>query len=98
MYLTESDFEKELKQETLSTMEKELESLNRRKAELNEHLVRLKRIDENKENLKKVIRSYAQAFKRINYENKIELIKEFVEKVVVYENGRLVVFFRFGNH
>lgn len=97
MYLTENDFEKELKQETIYTMEKELESLNHRKIELNGHVVRLKWIDENKENLKKIIQNYKHKFKNVSEKNKIEIIQEFVEKVVVYENGRVVVFFRFGN-
>lgn len=79
-------------------MEKELESLNHRKVELNGHVVRLKRIDENKENLKKIIQSYRNKFKKVSEQNKIELIQEFVEKVVMYENGRLVVFFRFEDN
>ncbi len=66
MYLTESDFEKELKQETISTMEKELGALNHRKIELNEHIVRLRRIDENKDNLKKIIQNYKHKFRNID--------------------------------
>lgn len=86
MYLTENETEKDLKQETISTMEKELESLSQRKIELTTYIIKLKRIDENKENLHKFIESYRKNFDNLDSENKIELIKEFVEKVMVYEN------------
>lgn len=95
MYLTDIDIEKKLKQDAIQTMERELGSLNNRKVELNAHLARLKQIDENKDNLKKIIHNYKHKFKNIDEQSKIELIQEFVEKIVVYENGRLIVFFRF---
>ena len=95
IYLIENEVEKEIKQETVKTMEQELESLNHRKIELNTYIVKLKRVEENRENLSKIIKNYKEIFNDIRKENKIELIKEFVEKVIVYENGRLVVFFRF---
>ncbi len=98
MYLADNDMEKELKEDTVKTMEKELDQLNHRKIELNSYMVKLKRIDENKENLNNVIKIYKDTFNNISYENKVELIKEFVEKVIVYENWRLVVFFRFWNN
>lgn len=86
MYLAYNDMEKELKEDTVKTMEKELDQLNHRKIELNSYMVKLKRIDENKENLNNVIKIYKDTFNNISYENKVELIKEFVEKVIVYEN------------
>ena len=98
MYLTDIDIEKELKQDAIQTMEKELGTLNNRKIELNAHLIRLKQIDENKDNLKKIIQNYKHKFKNIDEQSKIELIQEFVEKIVVYENGKIIVYFRFEDN
>jgi len=86
IYLAENERERELKEETVKTMNDELEQLNHRKIELNSHIVKLKRIDENKSNLTKIVKAYKENFDNLSYENKIELIKEFVEKIVVYEN------------
>lgn len=98
MYLTDIDIEKELKQDAIQTMEKELGTLNNRKIELNAHLIRLKQIDKNKDNLKKIIQNYKNKFKNIDEQSKIELIQEFVEKIVVYENGKIIVYFRFEDN
>jgi len=86
IYLTENDFEKEIKQEAIKSMEDELELFNKRKVELNDFIVKLKRIDENKENLNKIIKVFKKNLKSITQENKIELIKEFVDKIVLYES------------
>jgi hypothetical protein len=67
-------------------MEKELEALNKRKIELNELIIKLKRVDENKENLSKIVNNYKKNFNNLEDIDKIELIKEFVDKVIVYEN------------
>ena len=85
LYLCESDLEKEMKQETLKTLERELETLNRRKAELSERVAKLRQVDESKESLGKIVREYRQAFDSLTYENKIELIREFTERIVVYD-------------
>lgn len=85
IYLCESDFEKEMKQETLKTLERELEALNRRKAELNDRVAKLKWIDDSKDNLGKIVREYRKAFNGLTYENKLELIREFTDRIVVYD-------------
>ncbi len=98
IYLTENDFEKEIKQEAIKSMEDELELFNKRKVELNDFIVKLKRIDENKENLNKIIKVFKKNLKSITQENKIELIKEFVDKIVLYESWKTIVFFKFANN
>lgn len=98
IYLIENELEKEIKQETIKSMEQELESFNQRKIELNNYIIKLKRVDENKENISKVVKIYKTNIKNISEENKIELIKEFVDKVILYESGKTVVFFKFTNN
>lgn len=97
IYLIENELEKEIKQETIKSMEQELESFNQRRIELNNYIIKLKRIDENKESISKVIKIYKTNIKNTSEENKIELIKEFVDKVILYESWKTVVFFKFTN-
>lgn len=98
IYLTDNDFEKEIKQEAIKSMEDELELFNKRKVELNDFIVKLKRIDENKENLNKIIKVFKKNLKSVTQENKVELIKEFVDKIVLYESWKTIVFFKFANN
>lgn len=97
IYLVENEIEKEIKKETIKSMEEELEVFNKRKIELNAYITNLKRIDENKENLKRIIKTFRKNLKNIWAESKIEVIKEFVDKVVLYESWKTVVFFKFAN-
>lgn len=45
IYIIENEIEKEIKQETIKSMEQELENFNQRKIELNNYLVKFKRVD-----------------------------------------------------
>lgn len=96
-YYTETDENiKKIKETTIDNFKSKLWVLNGRKDELEIKIEKFSRVERNKNNIKRVVSKFITKFKwKIEEDKKIDLIKEFVDKIKVLENWNVVVWLKF---
>lgn len=96
-YYTETDENiKKIKETTINNFKSKVWVLSGRKEELEAKIEKFSRVERNKNNIKRVVSKFITKFKwNIEQDKKIDLIKEFVDRIKVLENWNVVVWLKF---
>jgi len=96
-YYTETDKNiKKIKESTIETFKTKLWTLNSRKEELESKIEKYSRTEKNKSNIKRVVNKFVSKFKNnIDDNKKVEIIKEFVDKIKILEDWNIMIWLKF---
>jgi predicted transcriptional regulator len=87
---------KKIKEKVIEWYKKKIEDLNNNKNEILIKLDKYNRIESSKKWIKEVIDKFKKNIKWIGEDSKkLELIKKFVDKIIVNEDGSVKIIFRF---
>jgi len=96
LYKEEIEFKKKIKETLVHDLEKQHENLNERSEELVIKIDKLSKTEKNKSNIKIVISKFNYNLKnKITYKEKTEIIKEFVDKIIINWNWKINISLKF---
>jgi len=93
--LSNDDFEIKAKEEIINELKKEIVIINKNISVLDNKILSLKNKLENLNNLNQLKAYYNKKIENLTNEKKTEIIKELVEKIVIYKNWEILIVFKF---
>jgi len=96
LYIETIDFKKVIKEKLVQDLENRLEIFNDRRDKLMVKLEKLNKTEKNKSNIKRVISKFKYNLNnKITYKEKVEIIKEFLDKIIIVGNWRIDISLKF---